>query len=149
MGVFNFIAFLGALVLVVAGGGGVWWWDHHPPLHWRGPIPLVGPRLDLPDSLQTQRDRAVALAANAVRERAQCDANARSLLSAVTAQNVAVEALGRESQARVAQSQWAVQAARAVAKSYEVRAQAILDAKPAGADLCAAADRLILQEAGR
>lgn len=147
MRVFDLIALLGALVLALAGGAGVWWWDHHPPLHWRGPIPLVGPRLDLPDSLQSQRDQAAVLAANAVRERAQCDANASALLSAVRAQNVAVAALGQESRARVAQSQKAVQAARAVAQSYAVRAQAILDAKPQGDDLCAAADRLILQEA--
>lgn len=140
---------IGLLAWALAAGGGVWWWDRHPPLHWRGPIPLLGPTLSLPDSLVTQRDRARALAAAAEGDRRQCRANAQALTEAIGAQNAAVARLRTDSEARLARSAKAAQAARAVAQSQRVRVEAILAARPAGADLCRAAAALIEQEATR
>ena len=42
MGVFNFIAFLGALVLAAAGGGGVWWLDRHADVNLTFPVAHEG-----------------------------------------------------------------------------------------------------------
>lgn len=140
---------IGLLAWALAAGGGVWWWDRHPPLHWRGPIPLLGPTLSLPDSLVTQRDRALALAAVAAADRQTCRANTQALTGALAAQNAAVARLRTDSEVRVARSAKAAQAARAVAESQRVHIAAILAARPAGADLCRAAAALIDQEAVR
>lgn len=150
MAVFNLIAALGALVLCFGGWSARGYLDSHPGVHLTVPAPVrwVLPakwkRLDV-TTLADQRDAALREAAGAKR----CQADLASLRSATTAQNAAVAALGHESEARIAKSAKAASAARAVAESYRVQAQAILDARAESPDACVAADLLILKEAGR
>lgn len=153
MGVFNFIAFLGALVLAFAGWEARGYLDHHPVWDITVPAPA---RWVLPDrwkhlhvdTLAGERDRALEAAKLAVDAGAKCQSDISSLKTAQTAQKAAVDALRRESEARLAQSAKATQAARAVAQSYRLQAAQILQAKPVG-DVCTAADRLIEQETSR
>lgn len=85
-----------------------------------------------------------------VRERdlTTCQGNVSTLEAAQARQNAAVEALRADSDARLAQSAKAASDARAVAESYRQASRDVLGAT-AGADKCEAADRLIMQEAGR
>ncbi|MDB5445690.1 MAG: hypothetical protein JWQ97_1007 [Phenylobacterium sp.] len=140
---------LGAIFLLILGAAGPIAWDRHPPLGLHTKVLFWTVGFDLPDSLATRVEKAIAAGATDRRGLAQCRANTSTLRAAVTVQNEAVEALGRESRARVAASQKATQAARPVASGLRARAGEILSAKPAGPDLCVAADRMILQEAGR
>lgn len=141
---------LGACFLLILGAAAPLAWDRHPPVHYQ--LRVLGIRVaafSLPESLATQRDAALAAGAADRRNLTQCRANTATLQAAMRQQNEAVEALWRDSQARVAVSAKAALGARAVAESYRLNAREILGARPAGADLCAAADALILQEAGR
>jgi hypothetical protein len=79
---------------------------------------------------------------------ATCQGNGRSLQAALDGQNAAVAALKRDSAARVAASTKAASAARKTAQAAQAHAAAILAARPTSADACAAADALILKEAG-
>lgn len=80
---------------------------------------------------------------------ATCQGNRKALEASLDAQNEAVAALGRESEARVAESRKQAQAAEKSALARQARASVILKASRGGLDACSAADRLILQEAGR
>lgn len=77
-----------------------------------------------------------------------CQTNVTGLTVAIDRQNVAVEALKREGDARVAESAKAARSARAVAESLRRDADRILGVK-VGADACASADAIILGEVGR
>lgn len=77
-----------------------------------------------------------------------CRGNVTTLRASVAAQNEAVEALRREGEARVAESAKAVRSARAVAESARRDAARILAMKPASADRCEAARRLIAEVVG-
>ena len=72
-----------------------------------------------------------------------CRTNTDTLKGALGRQNAAVYALKAEGAARVAQSDKAAQAARAVAESYRRRSRDVLAAEPRTGDLCAAAVDLI------
>lgn len=150
MAAFNLIGFLGVLVLAFSGWAGRGYLDSHPGIHFTVPAPV---RWVLPASwkhvdvstLADQRDAALAQAAGAKR----CEVDRSSLQAAIAAQNAAVEVLRREGEARVAESAQAVSAARITAASAQARAAQILALAPQGADLCRAADELIVREAGR
>lgn len=77
-----------------------------------------------------------------------CKANVTTLEASVAAQNAAVDALKREGDLRVAESEKAVRDARVVAASYRKKVEAILAAKPKGGDVCKSADELIAEAVG-
>lgn len=74
-----------------------------------------------------------------------CRSSVKALGASVAAQNEAVEALRREGETRAAESAKAVRSARAVAESARRDAARILAMKPASADRCEAARRLIAE----
>ena len=113
-------------------------WDRRPA--WGVHIPVLGFRVnfDLPKSLAQQRDEAWARALLA-------ETSASTLRAALEGQSRAVSALKADSDARLARSAKAVQAARIVAQRNRRAAAEILAAAPGDADLCKAADRLILE----
>jgi hypothetical protein len=92
-------------------------------------------------------EHALDLAANALalseKSLATCRTNTDTLKVTLARQNAAVDALKAEGAARVAQSEKATQAARAVAESYRRRSRDVLAAEPRTGDLCAAAGDLI------
>ena len=113
-------------------------WDQRPtgqPTFHLGPVTWRAP-----DSLLAQRDEARA-------SLLQCHENVVALQQAAARQNGAVEALGREGQARLAAAQRAADQARDDRASAERRVTRILAAKvgPDAAARCQAADRLILE----
>lgn len=74
----------------------------------------------------------------------QCRTNVATLDAARKAQNDAVEALRRDSEARVAASRKAVSDARSVASSHRREADRILASRAEG-DRCVAAEKLIAE----
>lgn len=140
---------IGLVVVLALGAAGMFAWDRHGPIGFTVPIPIWRPHLGLPDSLATQRDRAVAAAGRAQASLAVCHVSESNLQAAIGSQNAAVERMKAQADIWSAQGRQAIQAARAVAESYRQQARAI-DALPApSGDRCAAADALILQEASR
>ena len=79
---------------------------------------------------------------------AVCETSRDGLDVALSAQNRAVAGLAASGAARVATSGRATQAARAVAESWRRRAGDVLAEPLAGREACAAADQLIVREAG-
>jgi predicted metal-dependent HD superfamily phosphohydrolase len=90
-------------------------------------------------------DHADKLLARSVADLSVCKSNVSALDSALTRQNAAVDALERESEARVAASAKAASQARSVAESLRQEASRILAVKPVGTDRCAAASKLITE----
>jgi hypothetical protein len=76
-----------------------------------------------------------------------CRTNTNTLKASLDRQSASVAALEAENAARQRVSDKAVSDARSVAASYRRAADVILTAKPKGPDMCAAADRLILESA--
>jgi hypothetical protein len=76
---------------------------------------------------------------------ATCRTNTNALNASLDRQSASVAALEAENAARQRVSDKAVSDARSVAASYRRAADVILTTKPKGQDLCAAADRLILE----
>lgn len=92
-------------------------------------------------------EHALDLAANALAlsetSLGTCRTNTDTLKATLARQNAAVDALKADGEARVAQSDKAAQAARAVAESYRRQARNVLAAEPRTGDLCASAEDLI------
>lgn len=118
------------LILAALGFAGGVAWEHHGPLPF--PASLAGP------SLAQERDQARS-------DLEVAEGDVKRLRAALDAQNRAVDTLKADSAARLAVSAKAQADARSVAESYRRAAQTVLDAKPQGSDLCAAADALILE----
>lgn len=133
------------LMALCVSAGLMFAWDRHPPIGVHVPVLIWRVGFDLPDSLATQRDHAVAGRTEALRVLGASQGNVERLQASLTAQNRAVAALSADSDRRQAAGLLAVQGARSVAASWRQRAADILAAKPADADLCKAADKLILE----
>ena len=143
---------------VAAGGGGVAWFDRQS--NWVIHIPRRsrvrqapagrdrGARLPARPGRQGTR-HGQRLQASAETQRGRCDANLRLARETISNQTDFILRLGREGQARVAVSEKASAAARAVAESERVHIQALLAAKPQSSNLCEAAEALIREEAER
>lgn len=123
-------------------------YDRRPPIAYRLQfLPFIHPTIRLaggPLTVARAGEAATAVILNT------CHANVSTLGGALDRQSAAVAALRTQSQAWVAQGQRQVLAARVVADSYRRNATAILALpEPAVPDACAAADALILKEAGQ
>ena len=136
MGVFNLIAFLGALVLVAVGGAGVWAYDRAPAVDFTVPAPV---RWVLPASLKRLDFAGGAVSLAQGRQKA---AEARSASCATT-----LAGMSARSASALARAAHDVDAARAVAESYR-KVQALRSYRPKGSDTCARledADRAVLE----
>jgi hypothetical protein len=125
-----------ALAAVAVGAALMWGWDRHPPIVWRGPIPIIGPTIRLPDSLQFERDEALKAAANAKAERAKCETQVAALGETLKQTTADTEAAKRESDRRLAAAHKAIEDRARVAESYRMTAEALAAYEPQGDDLC-------------
>ena len=113
--------------LSLLGAGPVFWWDRHAPIGWHAHVLFWHPGFDLPDSLQTQRDKALIAAQMAQDATKACRASLDS-------QNAAIAALARDSAAKLAAANRDIEAARAVAESHRQAAEVLRSYVPKGDD---------------
>lgn len=134
------LSIIGALTLGLVGAGAMYGWDRHEPIGFTVPIPLWHPRVGLPDSLLTQRDRAVQATRIAEEGTKAC----RATLASESSANAREAALGA---AVLADTQKKLDLDVARVADLHRRASILHNYVPAGPDLCARwedADRIVL-----
>lgn len=101
-------------------------------------IAVLGPAKCENGKFRRQAGEALQARDEAVRELGACQSSRLSLESAVEAQSAAMERLREESEARAADLEKQLQAARKTAQAADRRATRLEAFRPASADVCAA-----------
>lgn len=127
---------LGVLVLIAMGAGAVWWWDRHPPIAWRGPIPIIGPTIRLPDSLQHERDQAIERLAELKRKSQACEDRVGELGATMKSQNDGVLAERVESERILALAEEGRREGERRAENYKRVADLLAAYEPPEDELC-------------
>ena len=138
------------LILLLMGlgfGGGVEF-EMRPHISYSVPI-WPHPTIALPDGLMVQRNDSWAAQLDLQRGLDTCNAGVLKLRGALGEQNAAVDGLKSQSDAWVARSAKALQAARSAAAGYRGNAATIAALPEPVGNRCQAADALILAEASR
>lgn len=130
------------LITCCFGAGMIWVWDRHPPYEWTLPLPVFHPTFHLPDSLETQRDKAVAALAPERAARTACTVTLASTSAALTK-------TAAEDAQKLAKATRDVEGARAVVESLRITIPQLKAYVPKGVDACAQwddADRVVKED---
>jgi hypothetical protein len=124
------LSIIGAATLALVGVAGMYEWDRHPPLGWHAHVLFWNPGFNLPDSLATQRDKALQGAEKAESAKKQC-------LGELGSQNASLSRQASLDAFSLRQAQVRLDAGAAEVARLRQSAAALRVYVPVGADACA------------
>lgn len=131
------IGFLAILCVGIALGLG---YDRHPPMGWHTRVLVWSVGFDLPNSLATERDRAVAAGKAASAVVARCQGNVKALTAAQERANDQARRDGLETARRLKMLSEALQSARQADAHDQAEAAKLSAAQIMGVDACSRMD---------
>ena len=139
------LSVIGAITLMAIGAGGMYQYDRHSPIGWHAHVLFWDPGIDLPPSLQDQRDQAIAALAKINQSNASCQA-------ALTVQNIAANELAAQSSDAKAAVERELAGQRSTIAALRQASSRISHFVPTGASACdrwESVDAFILKQLGQ